>query len=209
MSKHPGPRLWEAFRLFSVVSLWKGNLVHDVQKLHKKYGEIVRIAPDEISVANGQGWRDIYGHRPGHNPFPKNPIWWGGKSSGWPESIITAEDPADHKRMRKILDPAFTMKALSAQEPLIQSYVDLLVGRLQKLSTAKGSNAGAVVAIVKWYNFTPFDIVGDLGFGEPFDCLKNSHYHPWVATVLSHFKSGVLVACTRFYPLVANLLMQC
>ena len=136
-------------------------------------------------------------------------MWWGGKSTGRPESLVNAEDPVDHERMRKLLNPGFTIRALNAQEPLIQSYVDPLIQRLRELAIAKGGSEGAVVDIVQWYNFTTFDIIGDLGFGEPFGCLKYSTYHPWVATIFTHFKSSTFLASFRFYPLLAKLLMRC
>ena len=208
-----------------MISLFKGDLVHDIQKIHRKYGDIVRTAPDEISVSHPDGWKEMYAHRPGHKPFPKNKIWWGGKSTGRPESLINAEDPADHQRMRKLLDHGFSEKALAEQEPIVQSYVNLLIKRLRECATANGKSEGGVVDIVKWYNFTTFDIVGDLGFGEPFDCLKNGTYHTWVATIFTHFKFSVFLAAVRFflpvtqvlklvdairfYPLVAKALIMC
>ena len=151
----------------------------------------------------------MYAYRPGHKPFPKNPIWWGGKSVGRPESLINAEDPADHERMRKLLDHGFSVKALEKQEPIVQSYVDLLVEKLRGLAATKNNGREGVVDIVKWFNFTTFDIVGDLGFGEPFGCLHDSTYHPWVATIFSHFKSGVFRAATRFYPWLGKLVTIC
>ena len=127
--------------------------------------------------------------------------------------------------MRRLLDHSFSEKALAGQEPLVQSYVDLLMKRLRECATANGKSQGGIVDIVKWYNFTTFDIVGDLGFGEPFGCLQNGTYHTWVATIFSHFKSGVflaavrfflpvtqvlnLVDAVRFYPLVAKILLMC
>lgn len=176
--------------------------MHETEKLHMQYGTIVRTAPDEISVSDPEGWKDIYAIRPGHKPFPKNPVWWGGKSTGLPESLINAEDEADHDRIRWLMAPAFTPKAVEAQERTVQSYVDLLVQRLRERAAAKED-----VDIVSWYNFTTFDIVGDLGFGEPFDCLKNSKYHPWVAIIFSYFKVFVIAAGFRFYPGLSKILM--
>ena len=37
--------------------------------------------------------------------------------------------------------------------------------------------------------FTTFDIIGHLAFAEPFDCLSNSDYHPWVGYFLSVAKT--------------------
>jgi cytochrome P450 len=46
-------------------------------------------------------------------------------------------------------------------------------------------------------NFTTFDIIGDLAFGEPFGCLKDEKFHDWVALVFESIKVGVLEQGTR------------
>lgn len=65
--------------------------------------------------------------------------------------------------MRKVMSHSFTGKALKAQEPILASYVSLFVSRLREKATSpKPKGQGTVV-----------DIVGDLFFGEPFDCLRH------------------------------------
>ena len=56
------------------------------------------------------------------------------------------------------------------------------------------------VDMVAWYNFTTFDIIGDLAFGEPFDCLKNSDYHQWVSIIFSSLKYGAYANVSRRFP---------
>lgn len=41
-----------------------------------------------------------------------------------------------------------------------------------------------MVNLTAWFNFATFDIIGDLAFGEPFNCLAESRYHPWVDAIL-------------------------
>ncbi|KAK1954620.1 cytochrome P450 [Colletotrichum sublineola] len=43
---------------------------------------------------------------------------------------------------------------------------------------AHGFSAHGPVDVVKWFNYTTFDIIGDLSFGEPFGCLDDETYHP-------------------------------
>ena len=43
--------------------------------------------------------------------------------------------------------------------------------------------------MVSWYNFTSFDLIGDLAFGEPFHCLENSKTHPWIAFITGNIKT--------------------
>lgn len=56
---------------------------------------------------------------------------------------------------------------------------------------------------LQFYNFTTFDIIGDLVFGEPFGCLQNSDYHPWVALIFEYIKEGTYsrIAQQLFPPL--------
>jgi hypothetical protein len=94
-------------------------------------------------------------------------------------SIIVAND-ADHTRGesilshipivpqltvigRKVLSHAFSERSLNGEERLLQNYVDQLVSRLRETIAAKGD----AVDMVKWYNWTTFDIIADLVFGKP------------------------------------------
>lgn len=66
LSKLPGPKLWAASRLPFVYSLLTGQLTRREREFHEEYGDIIRLAPDEISFANEQAWNHIYTFRRGH-----------------------------------------------------------------------------------------------------------------------------------------------
>jgi len=66
LKNFPGPKLWAASRLPFVYSLLTGKLVKRERQFHEKYGEIIRLAPDEVSFASEQAWNDIYAFRRGH-----------------------------------------------------------------------------------------------------------------------------------------------
>jgi cytochrome P450 len=179
--------------------------VKDVEKIHRKYGRIVRIAPNEISFAHVNAWTEIFQGRPGHAQYLKDPVWWG-KQPGQAESLLSA-NPEDHSRMRKLLSHGLTQRALKSQEPIVQKYVALLIERLKE--QAAESPGGAVVDMVPWFNYTTFDIFGDLAYGESFDCLQHSAYHPWITILFKSVKAASFVIAARFYPLIDFLLMKC
>ncbi|KAI0400713.1 cytochrome P450 [Xylaria palmicola] len=206
LSTIPGPYSWSASRLPFIYSLLNGTIVHDIQRLHQVYGPILRIAPDEVTFARADAWTDIFQLR--SDRFLKDPVWWK-KQPGTPGSLISAIDPETHARMRKALAPGFTARALIAQEPILKLYVNLLVERLAEQVTKKPELHGAELDIAPWFNFLTFDIFGDLGFGESFDCLQNSRYHPWITLLFNSVKAASFVAAARFYPLVELLLMKC
>lgn len=110
--------------------------------------------------------------------------------------------------MRKLLTPGFTARALRDQEPIVQRYVNLLIERLQEQVGKDAETSPAEIDLVPWLNYTAFDIFGDLGFGESFDCLQHSKYHPWIALLFNSVKAASFVISARFYPAVEYVLMK-
>lgn len=133
----------------------------------------------------------------------KDTIFYGEPHSG-NDSILSSSD-GDHSRQRRLLAHAFSDKTLREQEPLIGLYVDLLVNRLY--DQMSGPSRGKV-DMVKWYNFTTFDIIGDLSFGEPFNCLENDRYHSWVSMVFQGLKGGTLLVAASHYPWISYLITK-
>lgn len=195
LSKYPGPWLWAAFRLPYATALWKGKYVSDIYQMHEEYGDIVRVAPNELSYANKQAWQDIYCYRAGHRPFPKNPIWWGDFPGRTP-SIVSTPDHAAHERMRKLLSYCFSVKALKGQECTIHYHTDLMIRKFREKMHTKNR---ATINVVNWYMFLTFDVLGDLGFGESFNCLNSSTLHPWVGTIFNYFKIAAYIGLLRLY----------
>ncbi|KAF3058220.1 Isotrichodermin C-15 hydroxylase [Daldinia childiae] len=205
LSKIKGPPLWSASRLPFIYSLLRGTLIHDVENLHRKYGPVVRIAPDEVTFAQAEAYQDIFQSRPDNKPFLKDHIWWE-TQPGLPDTILSAINPEKHARIRRLLAPGFTPRALRDQEPILHQYVNLLVERLHERAR---ETKEARIDLVPWLNFTTFDIIGDLGFGDSFNCLQHSRYHPWIALLFSTVKAATWVASARYYPLVESILLKC
>ncbi|KAJ5663290.1 hypothetical protein N7507_004021 [Penicillium longicatenatum] len=200
LSKYPGPKSMAATRIPNMRMVASGQAHRVIVQLHEKYGPVVRVSPNELSfVTNGEAWKPIYGSRPGHSQKPKNYLFYQQTIDDFP-SIISSND-ADHTRFRRSLSHAFSDSSLRGQEPIIKGYVDLLIQRLHE-TTKRGT---VPVDVVSWYNFTTFDIIGDLAFGEPFSCLQNSSYHPWVSMIFAGVKAGALIGLIRRVPYLEHL----
>lgn len=103
-----------------------------------------------------------------------------------------------------MLSHAFSESALREQEPLITRYFDLLT---EKLLDQVRHLEHCTVNVVQWYNFTTFDILGDLCFDEPFGALATGQYHPWVAIIFQRFKVVSTFRIFRAYPIVGNVVI--
>lgn len=180
-----------------VYHLINGSLVEWIQSLHEKYGEVVRIHPDELSFVDPSAWHDIYMTRP-FLPRPKRMIHDIGTNT---PDMNTCANIEDHQRVKRVFSAGFTERALRKQEPLIRKHTDLLVKRLQDLVLI-AETGSQEVDISEWYSFATFDIIGDLVFGESFHALETSQHHSWVKKLKAYFKfSARLLALNHFGPL--------
>ncbi|KAK1254519.1 hypothetical protein MKX08_008514 [Trichoderma sp. CBMAI-0020] len=207
LSKIPGPITWKVSRLPFIWALLRGTLVHDVERLHRRYGPILRISPNDVTFAHEDAIRDILAFRKDRLPFLKDLTWWKA-NPGMPDSMISIIDPKQHARIRNLLAPGFTPRALKEQEDILHLYVNLLVERIRELAS-KEPESGAIIDVVRWFNFTTFDIFGDLGYGESFNCLQDSKYHPWVALLFKSVKAVSFIAAARLYPVIERILFMC
>ncbi|KJZ71038.1 hypothetical protein HIM_09565 [Hirsutella minnesotensis 3608] len=202
LSKYPGSKLWAASYLPYIRALLSGTLVQAHARLHRRYGDVIRVGPNEISFATADAWRDIYEYRPGHKEAPKDKTWYIAPNDA-PPNIVTTTDTKVRARMRKYLGNSFTEAALKDQQPIIEGYADLFISRIRDMALQAG-DSGALVDMTDWINFFTVDVIGDLAFGEPFGCLDKSEYHPWVRTLFNFLKGMVYAASTRFYPWIAS-----
>ncbi|KAF2136205.1 uncharacterized protein K452DRAFT_322568 [Aplosporella prunicola CBS 121167] len=205
LSRFPGPRLWAISRIPSQLSIVRGHHHLDVLALHDKYGPVVRIGPAELAFNTAEAFRDIYGPRPEHERCVKERSHYGPQING-ADHLSTAVDDAVHSRQRRLLSHAFSERALKEQEPLVTRYVDTLISRLREHITAAPT---AALDIKAWFNYTTFDITGDLMFGESFNCLQDRELHPWIKLIFNSLKAMSLQNAVNQFPFWSALLGHC
>ncbi|KAF1808449.1 cytochrome P450 [Eremomyces bilateralis CBS 781.70] len=193
LAKFPGPRFRNATPFVHHYRNFHGDLVFEYAKLHKKYGPVVRVGINLLSFNSPGAWHEIYGYRSGHrySQMEKDPDQYE-RQPGRDWSILNAPSPM-HSRLRKLFSPSFSEKSLRGQEPMIMRYVDLLVIRLKE-------RVGQKVDLAAWMNYTTFDVIGDLAYGESFGCLENANLHPWIKLTFDFLRAVVVVQCLRLIP---------
>lgn len=160
LARHPGPLLMRATRLGYCQRLMRGTLPFDMLALHRQYGPVVRIAPDELAFQDPAAWRDIMGHRTagGGGEFEKSQTFYR-PVEDIPTDIVNA-GREEHGRLRRTMAHGFSERAMREQQGIIGGYVDLLIEAL-------GREGGTgKVDVAAWYNYATFDVIGDLAFGE-------------------------------------------
>lgn len=204
MSKYPGPWFCAVSRIPYLHSLLTGKHHETVLRLHKKYGPVVRIAPNELAFSNSDAWKDIIGHKNNAEEFAKyRPQYRPGRSAYLPPDILCAGRD-EHAALRRQLSHGFSDKSMRAQEPRIVQFVDLLIKRLHQWS----DNGKTPLRMDSWYNFTTFDIIGDLAFGDSFGCLENSDYHEWVKCIFALARLGSYFQVEDYYPFLKRVVTR-
>ncbi|KAI0154513.1 hypothetical protein GGR57DRAFT_104960 [Xylariaceae sp. FL1272] len=96
----------------------------------KKYGNVVRVAPNEIIFVTPQAARDIYEAATKHQEdWVKTDLMEFGLKDG---GFIWEQDAAKRKEVAKKLLPAFSHKAIRAKEPTVHHHIDLFVTKMKE-----------------------------------------------------------------------------
>ncbi|KIM94728.1 hypothetical protein OIDMADRAFT_45651 [Oidiodendron maius Zn] len=199
---YPGPKLWAMTRIPYTRMFLSGKGHIQILKFHKQYGPVVRIAPEFLSLSHEDAMRETRGHRKdGKAPLEKEPIHHADL-----QKTIFGATREDHIRYRRAVAHGFSAKAMQDQQSLIQTYASALIRRLHE----QCDGGFKALDMVKWFNYATFDVIGDLSFGEPFGCLENSNYHPWVALIFDVVKDLTwrlsMKRYTHFAPLLKYLI---
>ncbi|KAH7075574.1 cytochrome P450 [Paraphoma chrysanthemicola] len=164
-----------------------GRRIFYVDDLHRRYGGVVRIAPNEVAVADLAGVSQI--HKIGSG-FLKSPFYANLTPTREP-GIFAMRDPHAHAARRKLFARAFSNSSLRANWELeVRKKAEAAVRRIKQ--DAAGSKQGADV--LKWWTLLATDVIAHLSFGESFNMLELGQQTPYIDALQSALLGGVLRA---------------
>ncbi|KAI1820167.1 cytochrome p450 benzoate 4-monooxygenase [Xylaria intraflava] len=150
-------------------NVWLGFAARNARKFawvhaaHQKYGKVVRVGFNHVSIATPEGLRTIYSHNGG---FLKD-VFYDAFVSGVP-GLFNVRHRGEHARKRRIVSHAFSPASVNNFEPYISANLLRWVSQLDRIAETPGEDGYARVNIMGWCTFLAFDTIGDLAFGAPF-----------------------------------------
>ncbi|KAI0835325.1 cytochrome P450 [Hypoxylon sp. FL0890] len=197
LAKYPGPKFAAVSEIWFIWSWTTGRYPHILEEAHRKYGDVIRIAPNELSFATIEAHRDIYS-TPSKT---KKPFLKCGKfyNNGDVSNIFYELDPVEHAKMRKILASGFSGTAMKTHEHIIHQYVDMFVRKMGELSAARRGFGVNVTETVPWL---AFDVMGELTFGESFDAVATGQTHFWITILTDSAHAAILPSFIRKAPAI-------
>ena len=130
--------------------------------------------------------------RKGEDENGKDPVFCNSPSI---KGTVIGAMPGHHARLRRAMAPGLSTKSLLAQQDILQGHVDLLIRRLREASDGGRQS----LDLCHWFSYFTFDVMGDLAFGEPFGCLRDASFHPWVATLIGFMEALLYVVVLQHY----------
>lgn len=116
--------------------------------IHIRIGDVVRIAPSELSFGTSSSLKDIYARDPNRKVFPKANLYdsmaFGFKEPG----IATELNVQIHKRKRNLIRPVFMSSSLKDFIPIMDIHLEKLCTQLKiRTQVAEGVN------MVDWFHY--------------------------------------------------------
>ncbi|KAH8879297.1 benzoate 4-monooxygenase cytochrome P450 [Thozetella sp. PMI_491] len=185
LARFPGPPLAACTSFYYMYYIWTGYFPQHCEALFAKYDTIVlRVSPNQIIFNDPQALKDLVGRSDvykGH--FALRVIGFAGNN------VSTVNDPAEHRRKRRILAPGFSNSVLAEQEPLI-------IGPLTDKLVEKVHDApNGVVNLSSLFDCATTDIIGALSFGANFGMLDQLEKHPFLHVLPDVLRWSVIVQC--------------
>ncbi|CAO2655658.1 Nn.00g044610.m01.CDS01 [Neocucurbitaria sp. VM-36] len=194
LASFPGPRLAAATTLYNAYyDILTPGLVKRLPELHKKYGPIIRIQPNELHVADLEGYNQIY--RVG-TPFTR--VWHDNPFlTGSLESKTTLPET---KKRREFLNPFFSKAAISRVEPHLHR--KKLVQFLDTLSKTDNT----VVNFFYAFRCLTADVVMDYCFQSDLSALASPGFRN--RTIETFVEGFELATVPFFFPNFFGLLTK-
>ncbi|RGP77378.1 pisatin demethylase [Fusarium longipes] len=174
LKKYPGPFLAKFTRLWYMYQVSTGDSHLVLEKLHKKYGPIVRITPHIVDVDIPEIIKTIFNTK---DNWLKTPFYHASSALVNGQIVLnlfSQTDPHKHKRERQPIAKFYSTASITALEPHIDKVINQLCRQLEE-SFVDEPNVGKICDIGQWILFYTWDVVGAVTFSQPIGYLEKGY----------------------------------
>lgn len=182
----PGPLLAKFTDLWRLLMVKRGDSHDTYLALHEKYGDIVRVGPNCVSISKPDAIPMIYGIQKGFVKSDFYTVWQNMVNGKRVASMVFTTDEHQHAAMRRPIAQAYSLSSLVAYEPLVDSTTAVFLSRLDDLFASK---ADKVCDLGLWLGWYAFDVIGELTFSKRLGFLEKAEDVEGIArSILENFE---------------------
>ncbi|KAJ6499845.1 cytochrome P450 [Mycena vulgaris] len=177
LKKVPGPWLAAHTKWYKAYFdlILDGGFLDHLKWLHKIYGPVVRVGPNEVHFSHPDAFDSIYNF---NSTFTKDPVVY--KAFRQDLSSFGFLDAREARRRREMLSPLFSRRAILQLEHVIQGKVDKLITNI--LSHEGDTPCNLFMA----FRAATLDIITSYCFAQSFEALDYPEFqHPILLAILS------------------------
>ncbi|KAK1759126.1 cytochrome P450 [Echria macrotheca] len=170
---YPGPFLANFTNLWRMYYIRRGRFHLDMAQLHKKYGPVVRIAPNVLDVDDPSLIKTVFSTKgdwikTGY--YASTSVLLDGRLM---YSIFSEPDEDKHAAEKRLIAKYYSAAGALTVEPLIDKIIAQLCAELEtrfittsEIGTAKSFDLGS------WILYYAWDVVGNVTFSKPLGYLS-------------------------------------
>ncbi|KAK0631073.1 cytochrome P450 [Bombardia bombarda] len=199
LRRYPGPFLAKFTNFWRMYHVTRGSFHNDLERLHHKYGPVVRIGPNILdvdydpelikTVFNTKGdWKKTEYYLASSALVDGNIVY----------NLFSEIDAAKHAQEKKHVAKYYSPNGVASFEPHIDKTIVHFCNELEKrFMNHLNESAKPTINMGEWITFYTWDVVGAITFSKPLGYLSAGHdfdgtlsnaekavdYFAWVGTM--------------------------
>ncbi|OAL43686.1 cytochrome P450 [Pyrenochaeta sp. DS3sAY3a] len=159
----PGP-FWARFTSWPLaIEGINGRRIYKLEELHRQYGNVVRVGPREVSVADWRHIRTIYCNS---KTVMKHAAFYSAASFVRKNNIFQMTDPMEHAARRKLSSRPYAQQSVTRLDYLIQKKGEDLAHRLISEAATTTKNTADAYKLCGLFSF---ETICKAAFAKDFD----------------------------------------
>ncbi|TFK34044.1 cytochrome P450 [Crucibulum laeve] len=159
LSQYPGPKLAAITKWWMIYFiLFRGGRHRILQELHSKYGDSVRVGPNELSINTAAAVNPIYLN------LHRASYYRGVPTSS--DTLITITDRKEHTQRRRAWNKSLSRTEMPKFALMANTRIEQLLGIFS------GGVASKAVDLHQWMSLLLMDMIGDMAFSGGFETMK-------------------------------------
>ncbi|KAF9894959.1 hypothetical protein FE257_004581 [Aspergillus nanangensis] len=164
----PGPFFAKVSRWWLFTLEMRGNPHSEILALHGNYGPIMRISPNEVSIADLEASSVIYGQ---NSKFEKSHYFYR-PFEDQASNLFTIRDRQQHSQDKRLISHAFSRANIIQHKACIYNHAVYLMDEI-----ARRAENDETITLFNAFRCMTLDTISEFAFGKSAHALKSEDFH--------------------------------